>query len=167
MVERKARSVRIHQFGGPEVLRIEDVVVGAPGLGEGRLNIRAFGINRTEITLRSGRSPLKPSLPTSIGWEAAGVIDEVGEDVEDWHPGDRVTMLDSLVAESSTTLASSWPKLSWKRTARKASRHSSNSPRTSSCCVIPNFLHTGGTRIIRNWDRTRLMQPISLANGCN
>jgi NADPH:quinone reductase-like Zn-dependent oxidoreductase len=98
MAQRKARSVRIHQFGGPEVLRIEDVIVGMPGLGEVRLNIRAIGLNRTEITLRSGRSPSKPSLPTSIGWEAAGVIDEVGEGVDGWRPGDRVALVPAYSA---------------------------------------------------------------------
>lgn len=93
MTERKARSVRIYECGGPEVLRIEDVVVPSPGLGEVRLNVHAIGLNRTEITLRSGRSPAKPSLPTVIGLEVAGVIDEVGRGVEGWHPGDRVALI--------------------------------------------------------------------------
>ena len=93
MDERTARSVRIHEFGGPKVLRIEDVMVAAPGPGEVRLDIHAIGLNRTEITLRSGRSPAKPSLPTSIGFEAAGVIDEVGQGVEVWRPGDRVALI--------------------------------------------------------------------------
>src|SRR5258705_11605446 len=52
------RSVRIHDFGGPEVLRIEDVETEQPGAGEARLRIRAIGMNRTEITLRLGRSPV-------------------------------------------------------------------------------------------------------------
>jgi NADPH:quinone reductase-like Zn-dependent oxidoreductase len=98
MTERKARSVRIYQFGGPEVLRVEDAVVGAPGSGEVRLEIRAIGLNRTEITLRSGRSPAKPPLPASIGWEAAGVIDEVGPGVEGWRPGDRVALVPAYSA---------------------------------------------------------------------
>jgi len=54
------RSVRIHEFGGPEVLRIEKIEVEEPGEGEVRMRIRGIGINRTEITLRSGRSPVKP-----------------------------------------------------------------------------------------------------------
>lgn len=56
------RSVRVHEFGGPEVLRIEEVEVEEPGVGEVRIRIRAIGINRTEITLRSGRLPAKPPL---------------------------------------------------------------------------------------------------------
>jgi len=49
------RSVRIHDCGGPEALRIEGVEVEEPGEGEVRMRIHAIGINRTEITLRSGR----------------------------------------------------------------------------------------------------------------
>jgi NADPH:quinone reductase-like Zn-dependent oxidoreductase len=96
MAERKARSVRIHEFGGPGVLRIEDVLVAAPGPDEVRLNIHAIGLNRTEITLRSGRSPAKPWLPAVVGFGAAGVIDEVGQGVESWHPGDTLKSLSTL-----------------------------------------------------------------------
>jgi NADPH:quinone reductase-like Zn-dependent oxidoreductase len=87
------RSVRIHDFGGPEVLRIEDVETEQPGGAEVRLRIRAIGINRTEITLRSGRSPARPSLPTKIGWEAAGEIDALGADVKGFASGDRVALV--------------------------------------------------------------------------
>jgi NADPH:quinone reductase-like Zn-dependent oxidoreductase len=93
MPERKARSVRIHEFGGPEVLHIEDVLVDAPGHDEVRLNVHAIGLNRTEITLRSGRSPSKPALPTAIGFEAAGIIDEIGPGVKGWRAGDRVALI--------------------------------------------------------------------------
>jgi NADPH:quinone reductase-like Zn-dependent oxidoreductase len=68
------RSVRIHEFGGPQVLRIEDVAIQEPEAGEVRLRVHAIGMNRTEVTLRSGRLPVKPTLPTAIGFEAAGVI---------------------------------------------------------------------------------------------
>src|SRR5579859_5313522 len=71
-----SRSVRIHAFGGADVLRIEDVAIGKPGAGEVRLRIHAIGLNRTELTLRSGRSPVKPTLPSSIGsatWVAFGM----------------------------------------------------------------------------------------------
>jgi NADPH:quinone reductase-like Zn-dependent oxidoreductase len=95
---RTARSVRIHQFGGPEVLSIEDVTVASPGPGEIRLAIRVIGLNRTEATLRSGRSPAKPSLPAFIGFEAAGVIDELGEGVSGWRHGDRVALIPAYSA---------------------------------------------------------------------
>ena len=87
------RSVRIHEFGGPEVLRLEDVVVGEPGAGEVRLRIHAIGLNRTELTLRSGRLPVKPTLPSLIGFEAAGVIDALGPNVSGFSVGDRVALV--------------------------------------------------------------------------
>jgi NADPH:quinone reductase-like Zn-dependent oxidoreductase len=98
MSAKTARSVRIHEFGGPEVLSIEDVAILSPGPDEVRLKIHAIGLNRTEVTLRSGRSPAKPSLPTSIGFEAAGVIDELGEGVTGWRLGDRVALIPAYSA---------------------------------------------------------------------
>jgi NADPH:quinone reductase-like Zn-dependent oxidoreductase len=87
------RSVRIHEFGGQEVLRIEEVEVEEPGEGEVRIRIRAIGINRTEITLRSGRSPAKPPLPTKIGFEAAGEVEAIGAGVKGFAVGDRVALV--------------------------------------------------------------------------
>ncbi len=88
-----SRSVRIHEFGDAGVLRIEDVEIGEPASGEVRLRIHAIGLNRTEITLRSGRSPAKPVLPTGIGFEAAGVIQAVGAAVTGFSIGDRVALV--------------------------------------------------------------------------
>lgn len=93
-----ARSVRIHEFGGPEVLRIEAVAVGEPGADEVRLRVHAIGLNRTEITLRSGRSPVLPVLPTPIGFEAAGVVEAVGAEVRGVSVGDRVALVPSYGA---------------------------------------------------------------------
>lgn len=75
------RTVRIHEFGGADVLRVEDLETALPGPGEVRLRVHAIGINRTEITLRSGRSPVRPALPSSIGFEAAGLIETLGPGV--------------------------------------------------------------------------------------
>lgn len=88
-----SRAVRIHEFGDAGVLRIENIEVEAPGPGQVRLRIHAFGLNRTEITLRSGRSPVKPPLPTGLGFEAAGTIEALGADVTGFSPGDRVALV--------------------------------------------------------------------------
>ena len=85
------RSVRIHEFGGPEVLRIEEVE--EPSEGEVRIRIRAIGINRTEITLRSGRSPVKPPRPAKFGFEAAGEIEAIGAGIKGFAIGDRVALV--------------------------------------------------------------------------
>lgn len=92
------RSVRIHEFGGPEVLRVEDVAIQEPKAGEVRLRIHAIGLNRTEVTLRSGRSPVKPTLPTPIGFEAAGVIEALGPETAGFSIGDRVALVPSYSA---------------------------------------------------------------------
>jgi NADPH2:quinone reductase len=83
------KAIRIHETGGPEVLRYEDVEVGRPGPGEVRLTQSAIGLNFIDIYLRSGLYPL-PNLPSVIGLEAAGTVEEVGEGVGDFTPGDRV-----------------------------------------------------------------------------
>jgi NADPH:quinone reductase-like Zn-dependent oxidoreductase len=80
------------------VLRVEDVVVGEPGAGEARLRIHAIGLNRTELTLRSGRLPVKPTLPSPIGFEAAGVIDALGPNVSGFSVGDRVALVPAYSA---------------------------------------------------------------------
>ena len=88
-----SRSIRIHEFGDASVLRIDHVEVGEPSFGEVRLRIHAIGLNRTEITLRSGRSPVKPALPTGLGFEAAGVIEAIGPGVTGHSLGDRVALV--------------------------------------------------------------------------
>jgi NADPH:quinone reductase-like Zn-dependent oxidoreductase len=88
-----SRSVRIHEFGGPEVLKIEDIVVPVPESGEVRLRVRAIGLNRSEVLFRSGRAAVTPPLPSLMGLEAAGEVDAVGPDVDNFDPGDRVSII--------------------------------------------------------------------------
>jgi NADPH:quinone reductase-like Zn-dependent oxidoreductase len=87
------RSVRFHEFGGPDVLKIEDVVVPDPGFKEVRLRVKAIGLNRSEVLTRSGRSATKPTLPAQLGLEAAGLIEAVGSGVEGLAVGDRVAVI--------------------------------------------------------------------------
>ena len=83
------KAIRIHQPGGPEVLKYDDVDVGAPGPGEVRLRQTAVGLNYIDVYHRSGLYPVK-DLPAVIGMEAAGVIEEAGPDVSGFKAGDRV-----------------------------------------------------------------------------
>lgn len=87
------KTVRVHRLGGPEVLTIEDGEVGEPGPGEVRVKIEAIGLNRSEAMYRAGRYPVKPELPTLMGYEAAGVVEAIGEGVTDRAVGDRVCVL--------------------------------------------------------------------------
>jgi NADPH:quinone reductase-like Zn-dependent oxidoreductase len=88
-----SRSVRFHEFGGPEVLKIEDVVVPDPGPKEVRLLIKAIGLNRSEVLTRSGKAVTKPTLPTQLGLEAAGIIEALGSDVDGLAVGDKVAVI--------------------------------------------------------------------------
>ena len=84
-----ALAIRMHRTGGPEVLQLEEVAVGEPGPGQARIRHEAVGINFADTYFRSGVYPV--SLPAGLGVEAAGVIVEVGDGVQDLKPGDRVT----------------------------------------------------------------------------
>ncbi|MGE4241160.1 quinone oxidoreductase family protein [Ramlibacter sp.] len=82
-----SKAVRIHQAGGPEQLRIDDVEVGDPGPGEIRIRHHAVGLNFIDVYHRTGLYPLP--LPAGIGGEGAGVIEAVGEGVTHLKAGDR------------------------------------------------------------------------------
>ncbi|RWD29222.1 MAG: NADPH:quinone reductase [Mesorhizobium sp.] len=88
-----ARVVRFYEHGGPEVLRIENVDIQAPGRGEIRIRVKALGLNRAEALLRSGTYIQTPPLPSGLGLEAAGVVEAVGEGVHGFAPGDAVSVV--------------------------------------------------------------------------
>jgi NADPH:quinone reductase-like Zn-dependent oxidoreductase len=69
-----SKAFRFHEHGGPEVLRFEDVEVGAPGPGQVRIRNVAVAVNYRDVLMRLGVHAVK-SLPSGIGLESAGVID--------------------------------------------------------------------------------------------
>ncbi|MGH8772359.1 MAG: quinone oxidoreductase family protein [Burkholderiales bacterium] len=81
-------AIRIHQTGGPEVMRWEKVEVGQPGPGEVRLRHTAVGLNFIDVYHRTGLYPVQ--TPATPGLEAAGVVEEVGAGVTELKAGDRV-----------------------------------------------------------------------------
>src|SRR5262249_23035958 len=90
-----AKVVRIHEQGEPEVLRIEELDVPAPGSGEVRLRVRAIGLNRSEAMFRKGAYPVRPKFPSVIGYEGVGIVQAVGPGVEGFAVGDRVCVVPS------------------------------------------------------------------------
>ncbi|MEV5573957.1 zinc-dependent alcohol dehydrogenase family protein [Spirillospora sp. NPDC052269] len=92
-----ARTVLFHELGGPEVMRLEDVEVGAPGRGEVRMRVDAIGLNRAEALFRSGQyiEPVK-RFPAKLGYEAAGVVEAVGDGVDGIRVGDLVSTMPSF-----------------------------------------------------------------------
>jgi NADPH:quinone reductase len=81
-------AIRFHKTGGPEVLVWEEVNVGKPGPGEARIRHTAVGLNFVDIYNRAGVYPSQ--LPSGLGGEGAGVVEEVGAGVTDLKPGDRI-----------------------------------------------------------------------------
>jgi NADPH:quinone reductase-like Zn-dependent oxidoreductase len=82
------KAVRFSQFGGPEVLEIADLPDPHPGPGEVRIAVRAAGVNPSDWKKRTGL--MDGELPQTMGHEAAGVVDELGEGVAGVAAGDRV-----------------------------------------------------------------------------
>ena len=83
-----SKTIIIQQVGGPEVLKIKDVEVGSPGPDEIKITNHAIGLNYIDTYHRSGLYPLP--LPSGIGLEGAGKIDEIGENVTEFNKGDNV-----------------------------------------------------------------------------
>ncbi|MGH3351824.1 MAG: zinc-binding dehydrogenase [Nocardioides sp.] len=80
------RAIRQHEFGGPEVLRIEEVADPVPGPGQVRIRVEAAGIHRLDTSIRAGDLPPtmpRPELPMTPGREVAGVVDAIGEGVDE------------------------------------------------------------------------------------
>ena len=82
------QAIRIHEIGGPEVLRLEEVPMPEPGPGEARVKLDAAGVNYIDIYYRDGR--YKAQLPGIVGQEGAGVVDAVGPGVTEVRVGERV-----------------------------------------------------------------------------
>ena len=82
------KAIRFHETGGPEVLRMDEVGLSSPGPGEIRVRHTAIGLNYIDTYHRSGLYPLP--LPSGIGMEAAGVVEEAGSGVSGLAVGDRV-----------------------------------------------------------------------------
>ena len=82
------KAVRVHKYGGPEVLTIDEVPVPEPKAGEARVKIEAIGVNYIDIYQRTGLYPLK--TPFTLGTEGAGIVDAVGPNVTEVKKGERV-----------------------------------------------------------------------------
>src|SRR5947208_13848667 len=83
-----AKSILIHENGGPEKMQLADVEVGAPGAGQVKVRHTAIGLNFIDIYTRSGL--YQTPMPNAVGREAAGVITAVGPKVKGCKKGDRV-----------------------------------------------------------------------------
>lgn len=104
------KVVRMHRTGGPEVLELEEMVVGEPGQGEVRLRHVAVGLNFADTYFRNGTYPIP--LPAGMGVEAAGVVEAIGDGVNNVAVGDKVTytgFLNTLGAYSTARIIAAAP----------------------------------------------------------
>ena len=84
------KAVRLHEFGGLDVLRLEEIDDPVPGPGEVSIRIRASALNHLDVDVRDGISRFPVEFPHTLGVEVAGEIEEIGSGVEGWEAGDRV-----------------------------------------------------------------------------
>jgi len=100
------KTVRVHEYGGVEVLKYEDVSMPEPGEGEVRVKIEAAGVNFIDIYHRIGR--YQGSLPLTLGLEGGGVVDALGSNVTDVKPGDRVAYAGVQGSYAEYAIAPAW-----------------------------------------------------------
>ncbi|HZM58751.1 MAG TPA: quinone oxidoreductase [Vicinamibacterales bacterium] len=100
------KAVRVHEYGGPGVLRYEDVEVPRPRANEALVKIAASGVNYLDVQYRTGRH--KTPTPFTIGSEGAGVVADVGADVADLSVGDRVGYAMTLGSYAEYAVVPAW-----------------------------------------------------------
>jgi NADPH:quinone reductase-like Zn-dependent oxidoreductase len=100
MANQTAKIVRFHAVGGPEVLKIQEEPIPEPGKGEVRLKVKAIGLNRAEVMFRSGQYLETPVLPSKLGYEAAGVVEAVGPDVDKGWLGKKASTVPAFLMTS-------------------------------------------------------------------
>jgi NADPH2:quinone reductase len=100
------KAVRVHQYGGLEALKYEEVPTPEPGAGEARVKVEAVGVNFIDIYHRIGR--YQGALPLTLGQEAAGVVDAVGPGVTGVKPGDRVAYASAQGSYAEYAAAPVW-----------------------------------------------------------
>ena len=92
---RAVKAIRIHQFGDPDVLKLEDAPMPAVGAGQVLVKVQAIGVNPVETYQRSGSNPAI-QLPWTPGMDAAGLVEAVGAGVTELQRGDRVYTSDTV-----------------------------------------------------------------------
>jgi synaptic vesicle membrane protein VAT-1 len=100
------KQVWIPRFGPPEVLELREAPDPEPGAGEVRIRVRAAGVNFADVLARMGLYPDAPPPPCVVGYEVAGVVDQVGPGVEGLAPGARVVAMVRFGGYSDTVVAS-------------------------------------------------------------
>jgi NADPH:quinone reductase-like Zn-dependent oxidoreductase len=98
-----SRTIKFTQAGGPEVLEFIEMDVPAPGPHEVRIKVKAIGINRADSMWRNNKYVESPVFPAGLGYDAAGIVDAVGQDVADFAVGDIVSTIPAFSLNKYST----------------------------------------------------------------
>jgi len=90
------KAIRVNEFGGPEVFRLEEVATPRPAPGQVLVRMHAIGVNPVETYIRAGTYARLPALPYTPGNDGAGVVEQIGDSVTEFKPGDHVYTAGSL-----------------------------------------------------------------------
>src|ERR1043165_9458287 len=100
------KAIRVDAFGGPDVLRLEEVPTSQPGQGEVLVRMHATGINPVDTYIRAGKYARLPELPYTPGNDGAGVVEQDGADVTEFKAGDRFYTVGSVTGTSAESALS-------------------------------------------------------------
>ena len=101
----QSKAIQIHQVGGPEEMKYNNISIPEPGIGEVILRHEAIGLNYIDIMQRSGKHPIAfKEFPATLGMEGAGVIEAIGENVKGFNIGDKVSHCMNIGAYSERML---------------------------------------------------------------
>ncbi len=126
--EGQMRAVRIHKYGGPEQMKLESIAVPKPAADEVLIKVHAAGVNPVDWKIREGylAEVIPHTLPLTLGWDFAGEVTAVGQNIEKWRVGDAVYARPNLskngayaeyITVSADEIAAKPKTLSWQKAA--------------------------------------------------
>jgi NADPH2:quinone reductase len=136
------KSIRVREFGDPEVMKLEDAPDLRPAAGQVLVRVKAVGVNPVEAYIRTGTYAMKPALPYTPGSDAAGTVESVGPGVAGFAPGDRVYFGGTLSgAYAEQALCEAWQVHSLPPNVTFAQGAAVNVPYATAFRALFHFAH--------------------------
>ncbi len=127
------KAILVREFGGPEVLKLEEVPTPKPAAGQVLVRIHAAGVNPYDTYMRAGNYAVKPQLPYTPGSDGAGVVEAVGDGVKKVKPGDRVYTAKTVTGAYAQYALALEEQVHALRITRCITRRKRTLPRPSLC----------------------------------
>ena len=136
------KTIRVREFGDPEVMKLEDAPDLQAAAGQVVVRVKAVGVNPVEAYIRTGTYAIKPALPYTPGSDAAGTVESVGPGVEGFSPGDRVYVGGTLSgAYADLALCEAWQAHPLPPNASFAQGAAVNVPYATAFRALFHFAH--------------------------